>query len=63
MGNIKLTHPKNEIFIDDLTDWIYIDEGFGDKYAHAQGHYFAKDLSDETGKYNYKYINNQIVEA
>lgn len=46
---------NSEIFIKDFTGWIEIDKGYGDKYAHAQSHYFAKPLINDDGKYNYKY--------
>lgn len=42
-------------FIQDLKDWIYIDEGYGDKYGQAQGNYLVKGLVDEKGRYNYKF--------
>lgn len=42
-------------FIQDLKDWIYIDEGYGDKYGQAQGSYLVKGLVDEKGRYNYKF--------
>lgn len=35
--------------------WTQIDEGNGDKYAHAQNMYLEKGLVDEKGRYNYKY--------
>ena len=53
---------NSEIFIKDLTNWVYVDEGFGDKYAHAQSQYLDKPLVNEDGKFNYKYINGGIVE-
>lgn len=40
---------------------IKIDEGFGDKYAHAQSQYFEKNIISENGKYTYSYIENKIV--
>ncbi|WP_252242052.1 hypothetical protein [Clostridium sp. ZBS18] len=56
----------SESYIDFSKDWICIDEGYGDKYSHAQGNYFTidgkKTLRDITGKCNYKYINSEIVE-
>ena len=58
-GHIVLV--GSSIFIRDLTDWIKIDEGFGDKYAHAQSQYFDKPLINEDGTYNYKYINHSVV--
>ena len=45
----------SSIFIQDTTNWIEIDSGFGDKYAHAQSQYFDKPLQNEDGSYNYKY--------
>lgn len=60
--NTNITDINSDIFIKDLRDWIKIDEGTGDKYAHAQGHYFNKPLTNENGVYNYKYIDGVIIE-
>lgn len=54
-SNNEIIEVNSEIFILDLTGWIKIDEGYGDKYAHAQSQYFDKPLMDEEGHYNYKY--------
>lgn len=48
--------------IADLTDWIKIDEGVGDKYHHAQSGYLDKGLFDEQGRFNYKYVDNVLTE-
>lgn len=56
----EVTEINSEIFIRDLTDWIYIDEGFGDKFAHAQNHYLDEPLMSENGEYNYIYVENKI---
>jgi hypothetical protein len=34
---------------------IKIDEGFGDKFRHAQSQYFDKPLINEDGEYCYAY--------
>lgn len=50
----------------DLTapDIHLIDEGEGERYYHAQGRYLDKPILDmATGCYNYKYINDEIVEV
>ena len=60
-SNLNVIEINSEIFITDFTDWFYIDEGYGDKYAHAQGHYFENPLINDNGEYNYKYINNEII--
>lgn len=49
-------------YIDFTNGWIQIDEGQGDKYAHAQGNYLDKGLIDSNGKYNYKLVDNKLVE-
>lgn len=53
---------NSSIFLKDTTDYIEIDEGMGDKFAHAQGHYLSKGLIDEQGRYNYKYVDETLVE-
>ena len=60
--NNEVIDINSEIFIKDLTGWVYIDSGFGDKYAHAQSQYLEKGLINEDGHYNYKYINGGIIE-
>ena len=59
--NNEIIAVGSSIFIKDLTDWIEIDSGFGDKYAHAQSQYFEEPLINENGIYNYKYISGQIL--
>lgn len=46
----------------DLTNFIQIDEGVGDKYNLAQSNYLDKPLMTEDGIYQFKYENDQIVE-
>jgi len=46
-----VTDVNSDIFIKDFTGWQKIDEGYGDKYAHAQSHYLEKLLIDNDGKY------------
>ena len=53
---------NSSIFLKDTTDYIEIDEGMGDKFVHAQGNYLSKGLIDEQGRYNYKYVDETLVE-
>lgn len=46
----------------DLTGWILIDEGYGDKYNLCQTHYLEKGLMTFDGIYQYKYVSNDVVE-
>jgi len=59
-GNI--IEINSDIFIKDLSGWIKIDEGEGDKFAHAQSQYFNKPLLNDNGIYNYKLVNGKVVE-
>ena len=61
-ANGYITEVGSDIFIKDLTGWTKIDEGYGDKYAHAQSQYFGKPLVDEFGIYNYKFENSIVKE-
>lgn len=57
----EIIEVGSSIFIQDLTGWVEIDSGFGDKYAHAQSQYFREPLLSENGSYNYKYADGKIV--
>ena len=58
----NIININSEIFIEDTSDWIEIDDGEGDKYSHAQGNYFPKPLMDENGVYRYKYTDGIVSE-
>jgi ribosomal protein S11 len=58
--NNEIIDVVSSIFIKDLTGWIEIDSGYGDKYAHAQSQYFEKPLYNGN-HYVYKYENNKII--
>lgn len=46
----------------DLTDWIFIDEGYGGKYGLAQSHYFDGGLYTMDGIPRYRWDGTQAVE-
>lgn len=46
-------------FINDISGWIQIDKGVGDKYHHAQGNYFDMPLYDMEGCANYKLVDGK----
>ncbi|MFT8350090.1 hypothetical protein [Clostridium saccharoperbutylacetonicum] len=60
--NNVITKISSNVFISDLMNWIEIDKGNGDKYAHAQNNYLENGLIDYNSKYNYKLVNNKAVE-
>ena len=53
---------NSSIFLNNIEGYIQIDEGSGDRYAHAQGNYLDKGLVDESGRYNYKFEDGKILE-
>lgn len=57
----RVVEINSDIFLTDTTGWTQIDEGNGDKYAHAQGHYLDKPLV-EKGIYTYKLTNKKVKE-
>ena len=57
-----ITDINSSIFLNSIEGYTQIDEGSGDKYAHAQGNYLEKSLVDEYGRYNYKFEDGKILE-
>jgi hypothetical protein len=45
----------------DLTDWIKVDEGYGDEFSLAQSHYLSKPLYDGAVP-RYKLVDGVLVE-
>lgn len=63
--NNEIVEVNSSVFLNNVDGFIKIDEGKGDKYAHAQTHYFDKPLyffEKEMIKYNYKYENGKVFE-
>ena len=68
---VKLNEDKcvtlidSEIFLTDeeMQSMTNIDEGEGDKYAHAQSQYLEKGLIDKYGRYNYKFTEGKVIEV
>lgn len=65
LQNGYITSINSEIFLsqEEIQAMTEIDQGKGDKYAHAQGLYLEKGLVDEHGRYNYKYVDSKVVEV
>lgn len=57
----RITAVNSSAFVS--TDWgTEIDRGYGDKYHHAQGHYFPWPIYTEDGIPRYKLVDGQPVE-
>lgn len=61
----NITSINSEIFLseEEIQTMTKIDQGQGDKYAHAQSQYLEKELVDELGRYNYKYVEGKVIEV
>lgn len=44
---------NSDAFLSSIDDWLEIDNGHGDKYHHAQGHYFPLSIRDDRAIYRY----------
>ena len=60
-----ITSINSDIFLseEEMSTMTEIDQGQGDKYAHAQSQYLEKGLVDEHGRYNYKFVEGKVVEV
>ena len=60
-----ITSINSDIFLseEEMSTMTEIDQGKGDKYAHAQGLYLEKGLVDKYGRYNYKFVEGKVVEV
>lgn len=58
----RIVEINSSAFLGDTAGWTAIDEGYSDKYHHAQGNYFPQPLYDVRGCANYKLENNIPVE-
>lgn len=57
-----ITAINSSAFLSNTTGWTEIDEGTDDRYHHAQGHYLEKGITDNNSQYNYKLIDDKVVE-
>lgn len=53
---------NSDAFLPDVSGWTQIDEGYGDRYHHAQGNYFNKPIMDARGICRYKLVDGKPVE-
>lgn len=56
-----ILEANSSAFLMDTTGWTAIDEGVGDKYHHAQGHYFDGGLYTTDGIPRYKLADGAPV--
>lgn len=54
----RINDINSNFFLDDVSNWVQIDEGTGDRYHHAQNNYFPKPKYDERGIPRYAYVQD-----
>lgn len=62
-SNGYITAVNSSAFLTDITEWVEIDSGYGDKYHHAQGNYFDKPIITDGGAYRYKLVKGKAKEC
>ena len=58
----RVLEVNSSAFLADTAGWTQIDEGWGDKYHHAQGNYLDGPLYDDNGIPRYKLDRGRVVE-
>ena len=62
-SNGYITAVNSSAFLTDTANWVEIDQGYGDKYHHAQGNYFPESIYTMGGAYRYKLVDGQPVKC
>ena len=58
----RITAVNSSAFLKNAEGWTEIDSGHGDKYHHAQGHYFPMPIMDDRDIWRYKLENGKAME-
>ena len=61
-NHYRIIDINSDAFFTDITDWMKIDSGYGDKYHHAQGNYFDQPIYTNEGILRYKLVDGVPVE-
>lgn len=58
-----ITAVNSSAFLSDVSGWVEIDRGIGDRYHHAQGNYFDQPIITDGGAYRYKLVSGKVAEC
>ena len=58
----RIVSVNSDAFLYDTGGWTLIDEGYGDKFMHAQGNYLPKPIVTIEGVYRYKLVSGKVIE-
>jgi len=62
-SNNYIIAVNSSAFLADITDWLEVDRGYGDKYHHAQNNYFEKSIITDGCAFRYKLVDGKPVEC
>jgi hypothetical protein len=62
-SNGHITAVNSSAFLTDTSGWTEIDSGYGDKYHHAQNHYFPEPIYTDGRAFRYKLLGGNPVEC
>lgn len=54
---------NSSAFISDFSGWVKIDEGYGDKYHHAQNNYLSNPVLVSPNVFRYRLIDGIVTEC
>lgn len=57
----RIVKVNSSAFLADTAGWTAIDEGYGDRFHHAQGNYFTLPLYGTDGCANYKLVDGVLA--
>lgn len=60
--NGRVVAINSNIFLPDVEGWVEIDQGYGDRYHHAQSNYLPDTLMDMRGICRYKLEGGKVVQ-
>lgn len=61
--NSYIAAVNSSAFLEDVTGWVEIDRGSGNRYHYANASYFPEYIITDNGAYRYKLINGKAVEC
>lgn len=62
-SNGYITAVNSSGFLADITGWVEVDSGYGDRFRHAQSNYFPKPVFTENSACRYKLAEGRPMEC
>ncbi len=62
-SNRYITAVNSSAFLTDITGWVEIDRGTGDRFYNAQGNYFPESIITDGGAYRYRLVDGKVAKC